>query len=133
MKKVFALSLILLILLSSGPLLLEAQTNAFQGSQAGGSAGGAPTVGKLIGAGLKILNLLISFAIGLAMVVFLFALVKYVTAGSGEEKASARTLMIYGIIALFVAVSVWGLVKFIQVATGINGQEEVNAPSLPTF
>src|SRR5438045_2259311 len=86
----------------------------------------------LVGSATRILNQLVPFAIGLGLVVFLFGVVRYVTSGAGEEKAAARSLMIYGIIALFVAVSVWGLVRFIQESTGISGDQNINAPNLPT-
>lgn len=62
---------------------------------------------KLIG----ILNVVVPFLIAVAVVIFLFGVVKYITAGGDEEKRKeARNVMIYGIIGLFVMVSIWGLV-----------------------
>ena len=53
--------------------------------------------------------------IGIAVVIFLVGVIRYVTVGREEEvaRASARSMMIYGIIGLFVMVSVWGLVNII--------------------
>ena len=118
MRKYFAHLISLATLIS--PISLFAQS-------------GSPTAQRLIQSGITVLNLLVSFAIGLALVLFLFAIVKYVTASEGEDKAKARGLMIYGIIGLFVSVSVWGLVQFIQNALGLTGEETISAPNLPTF
>jgi hypothetical protein len=86
---------------------------------------------QLVRSATRILNDLVPFAIGLGVVVFLFGVVRYITAGAGEEKAAARNLMIYGIIALFVMVSVWGLVNFIGNALGITNPDTQRAPNIP--
>ena len=86
---------------------------------------------QLVLAATRILNQLVPFAIGLGLVVFLFGIIRYITAGAGEEKAAARNLMIYGIIALFVMVSVWGLVNFIGQSLGISNPSSVIAPNVP--
>jgi len=58
-----------------------------------------------------ILNIIIPLLIAIAVVVFLFGVVKYVTSGGSEEKrVEARNTMIWGIVGLFVMVAVWGLV-----------------------
>lgn len=57
---------------------------------------------------------LIPGLIGLALVFFLIGVVKFVASGDNEEKrTSGRNMMIFGIIVLFVMVSVWGLVSII--------------------
>lgn len=57
------------------------------------------------------INMTIPLVIGIAVFLFLWGLIKYITAG-GDDKAvaEARKFMTFGIIALFVMVSVWGLV-----------------------
>ncbi len=87
---------------------------------------------NLVGSATRIINQLVPFAIGLGLIAFLFGIVRYITAGAGEDKAAARNLMIYGIIALFVMVSVWGLVNFIGQALGINNPDTQRAPNVPT-
>ena len=60
--------------------------------------------------------------IGVAVLVFFGGVIKYVTAGDDTDKrAQARGVMIYGVIALFVIVSVWGLVAILQTLTGTEG------------
>lgn len=54
----------------------------------------------------------VPFLILLATVLFLWGVVRYITAGGDEERLKeGRNLMIYGIIALAVMVGVWGFVN----------------------
>jgi hypothetical protein len=58
-----------------------------------------------------LINLVIPVIIGLAVLLFIMGLIKYITAGGNEDQVTeARSYIIFGIIALFVMVSVWGLV-----------------------
>lgn len=53
----------------------------------------------------------IPFLVGIGVVIFLVGVVSYVRAGDNEEKrAAGRDLMWFGIIVLFVMISVWGFV-----------------------
>lgn len=61
---------------------------------------------------LSLLNLLVPLLIGIAVILFLFGLVKYITAGGDETKVKeAKKFILFGIVGLFVMVSVWGLVQ----------------------
>jgi len=91
----------------------------------------SPTIGQLIRSALNVLNLLVPFVIGLALVLFLYGVVRYALAGSAEDKSSARKVMLWGIIALFVMVSVWGLVNLLRDALGISTNPNISAPSVP--
>lgn len=62
-----------------------------------------------------ILDYAVPFLISLALVLFLIGVVRFVAAGDNEEKRQGgRDLMIFGIIALFVMVSVWGFVNILS-------------------
>jgi uncharacterized membrane protein YidH (DUF202 family) len=79
----------------------------------------------------SIVEMLVPLIIGIAVVVFLIGVVRYVTAGGDEEKRKeSRNMMIYGIIGLFVMVAVWGLVAVIANTFGIT-EKSVNIPELP--
>ena len=79
-----------------------------------------------------ILTSLVSFAIGLAVVLFLFGVLKYVTSGDDEgSRADARQLMLWGIVALFVMVSVTGLVGLLTSTTDIQSGGILPVPTLP--
>lgn len=57
----------------------------------------------------------------LAVVIFIIGIVKYIAGGDEVAKREeGRKFMIYGIIALFVMVSVWGLVGIIKGTFGIG-------------
>lgn len=52
--------------------------------------------------------------VSMAIAVFLYGVLKYVGSGDNEEKRTeARSTMVYGIVVLFVMVSLWGLVNFL--------------------
>jgi succinate dehydrogenase/fumarate reductase cytochrome b subunit len=75
----------------------------------------------LIGQLSGIINLVIPIVITLALLLFLWGLVKFMTA-AGDETAqqSGKKLMIWGIVILFVMVTVWGLVALLNSLTGIG-------------
>jgi uncharacterized membrane protein YidH (DUF202 family) len=74
---------------------------------------------------------LVPLLVGIAVVVFIWGVIRYVTAGESEEKrANGRNLMIYGIIAIFVIVSIWGLVAILQNLTGTGGGGAIT-PDVP--
>ncbi len=82
----------------------------------------------------NIISSIIPLVIGIALLLFLIGVLKYVTAGGDEEaRAAARGMIIFGIIALFVMTAVWGFVRILQ--TSIFGQNEdfaTQAPGFPT-
>ena len=72
---------------------------------------------------------LIPLVFTLALLVFFWGVVKYIwSEGTGKEEG--RKIMVWGIIALFVMSSVWGLVGFIQVSIGIDAG---TTPKIPTI
>jgi hypothetical protein len=76
---------------------------------------------------------LIPILIAGALVVFFVGLVKYLWAskGSAEAHRKDKNVMVWGLVALFVMVSVWGLVRLGQQAFGISGNETINTPIVP--
>ena len=82
---------------------------------------------------IRILNsYIIPLIIGIAVIYFLAGLIKYVTAGGDEEKRKeARNTMIYGIIAIFVMVSVWGLVNLLRNSFALDNQVPTDLPRIP--
>lgn len=66
-------------------------------------------------------NSIIPFLIGLGVLIFLVGVVQYIAAGDNEEKRTeGRNLIIFGIIAIFVMVSVWGLVNILVGTFNLN-------------
>ncbi|MDQ5961939.1 MAG: hypothetical protein QG669_331 [Patescibacteria group bacterium] len=58
----------------------------------------------------------------LAFGYFVWGVIKYVISDSEKDKAKGRQFMIWGIVALFAMVSVWGLVRVIGNTFGIGTQ-----------
>jgi hypothetical protein len=113
MKKTGLISAVLL----ATPFVAFAQTN-LQGliSQAG-----------------MLLNALIPLLMAAALVVFFWGLIQYIRSSGEGEHSTGRNIMIAGIVSLFVMVSVWGLVRFLQSTLGINGEQPINPPSVPIY
>lgn len=67
--------------------------------------------------------------IGIALLYFIWGLVLFITQ-SGDEKAvgEGKQKMIWGIITLFVLVSVWGLVSLLRTLTGIGSGTTPGTP-----
>jgi len=65
---------------------------------------------------MNIVELLIVLVAALALLVFMFGLMKFIFKVGGDEGAieQGRNLMKWGLIALFVMMSVWGIIRFFQ-------------------
>jgi len=97
------------IIVSAFPIIALAQYTPNQG------IGG---LFSLVGSWVKMaLPLLISIAV----VWFIWNVFQYTIAGDEEKKAAAKSQMIWGIIGIFVMVSVWGLVGILQSTFGTSG------------
>lgn len=65
---------------------------------------------------------IIQLLIVLATVVFLWGIIRYIASAGNEEKLKeGKNLIVYGIVGLFVIISVWGLVKLLASSFGVIG------------
>ncbi|MDO8565104.1 MAG: hypothetical protein Q7R67_00555 [bacterium] len=86
---------------------------------------------------IKIFTDLISLTLpviaGLALLVFFWGLAKFIMNVSGDEKAVAegKNLMIWGLVAIFVMVSVWGILRFLYADIGFS--RPFGLPLLPPY
>ncbi len=76
------------------------------------AAGFSGTLG-LIQGGRQITSNLILVLSGLAVLVFIWGLVKYIYSQGTDGKADGKKIMVGGVIALFVLFSVYGIIRFI--------------------
>jgi hypothetical protein len=61
----------------------------------------------------KFINPLLYIVAGLALLAFFWGLVKFISrAGDDKSHAEGKNLMVWGLIALFVMVSVYGILRF---------------------
>ena len=79
------------------------------------------SIQDLIDESLNIFNLLIGVVFSFALVVFFWGLAKFIL-NSADEKAQTdgRRLMIWGVVALFIMSSIWGIITFLRDAFGVT-------------
>ncbi len=78
-----------------------------------------------------IINLSIGILSSLALLVFIWGIVKYIaSAGNEDAKEEGKRIMIGGVIALFVLFSVFGLVRFLQGSFGVYESTTVKPPRI---
>lgn len=95
-------------------------------------AQGLTNIQTLIGSFGAIVNMLIPIVMGLAVLVFFWGLVKYISSTSDESsKLDGKNLMIWGMIALFVMVALWGILGWFQNELGLSGT--ITPSAAPTF
>lgn len=95
------------ILAQGEPLVFTSQTIGVSGPQ---------NFGELVQIFLDLIMLAIPLVASLALLVFLWGLVKFIYRVGGDEKAvtEGKNLMIWGVIALFVMVSIWGIIRLLS-------------------
>ncbi len=75
-------------------------------------------VGGLFDMATTLLNRAVPIIISLAVVYFIYQVFRYAVAGNEDDKALAKTHMIWGIVGIFVMVSIWGLVAILTTTFG---------------
>ncbi|MDP3763843.1 MAG: hypothetical protein Q8Q92_04385 [bacterium] len=80
---------------------------------------------------LDLIQVVIPVIAGLALLVFFWGLFKFILRVGGDEKAvtEGKSLMIWGLIALFVLVSIWGIMRFLSGELGFG--TTLKLPFLP--
>ncbi|MDP3735577.1 MAG: hypothetical protein Q8R39_04075, partial [bacterium] len=105
------------------PLLAGAQLNA-------DATAGFKTVSSVI---IGIVDVIIPVVFAIGLIFFLWGLLKFLTAGGDEDAtASAKHLMVWGVVILFVMTAVWGLVGVLNQLTGFSGAPVPAGPGIPT-
>jgi len=77
-------------------------------------------------------NGIIPLLIGLAVVGFIYGIIQYFLNSENEEKRKkGKEFMLWGIIALFVIISFWGIVNILQNTFTKDVKTEVHIPKIP--
>ncbi|MEK7128814.1 MAG: hypothetical protein AAB858_00520 [Patescibacteria group bacterium] len=80
----------------------------------------------------QILDLLIPIFITLAVLFFFWGLIMYIKAGGGtEQKDTGKFYMIWAVIALFVMVSIFGIIGLIGNTFDIRQGQTIILPQVP--
>ncbi|MFC1731323.1 pilin [candidate division KSB1 bacterium] len=86
----------------------------------------AQGLGGVLGTFSNLINLAIPIVLALAVLYFFWGLAQYILAqGSEDKREEGRNIMIWGIIALFVMVSIWGLIRLLQDTFNVGGQTPI--------
>ena len=85
---------------------------------------------SLFSATKSILNAIIPIIIVLAVVYILWGIVQSFVNSSDEDRKAGHMKILYGIIALFIMVSIWGLVNILVNTTGLSNNVPTTIPNL---
>lgn len=110
--------------LFKGALFVSATTGAL-------AASAQTTFGSILGTVGGLINTIIPILIAAGLAYFIYGVVKFIMSKDGDEKGTARKIMINGVIGLFVIVSVWGLIGVIQSTFGIGAGGTLNQSQIP--
>jgi hypothetical protein len=78
---------------------------------------------SLVDAISGIVNSLIPIAIAIGLLFFIWGLVQFIAAsGDDNAKQEGKNKMIWGVVALFVIISVWGIIAIMRTLFGIGGE-----------
>jgi len=128
MKKLFACMLAFVIVLTPVVGLAQLQPVAGQDPMPLQPGGGFDCNNNIITLG-DFVNLLICYIsrfiipllFGVAILVFIWGVVQFIAHADNEEKRTqGRNFMVYGIISLFVMVTIWGLVNVLSNTFGVK-------------
>jgi len=85
----------------------------------------------LILIGVTIFEALVGLFLSAAIAAFFWGLVKFIwNAGDEKNLADGKQLMLWGMVGIFVIVSLWAIVGFIQVSFGIGGGAGMSGPGI---
>ena len=89
----------------------------------GNSGDAFSTLSNIAGQLGTIIKALIPVAFGLAILGFFWGIAKYVFSGGNEEaKDQGKKVMLYGLIAIFIMASLFGIINLAQKTTGTTDQ-----------
>lgn len=66
---------------------------------------------------LKGINLIISISGGIALLIFFAGIIRFIWESNNEKKRNeGKQMLLWGLVALFVMFSLWGIIKLAQTA-----------------
>ena len=87
------------------------------------------SVNDVLNSTVTAMDTIIKIMFALAVVVFGWGIVQYMSAGGDEEKIKAgKQHILWGIIGMALLFGIWGFATFIAKYFGVTGSENVNIP-----
>lgn len=122
-----ALFLVFFACAFAAPLSSEAQSRQFplskerilESMESGGTyrydvcADTPRTFAELAGFLICVMNRIVPVLIGIALIIFFWGIIRYIASGGEDAKVKGRSLMLWGVVALFFMVSVFGIVQLL--------------------
>jgi hypothetical protein len=81
----------------------------------------------------RILNGLIGLMILLAILMVFYGLVQYLFSNAGEAKSEGLKIVLYGVLAIFVMVSIWGIIRLLQNTFGVTQNTSITPDGIRSF
>ncbi len=73
------------------------------------------TFAELVGCVISIFNAVIPLLAVLAIIIFFWGVIRYIaSSGGAKEHVEGRQFLLWGIIALFVLFSIWGIIRILK-------------------
>jgi uncharacterized membrane protein YidH (DUF202 family) len=80
------------------------------------------------------MNLIIPFLVGLAVFIIIYGILGYISFSADEEKRKqARDFIAWGVIGVFLMLSVWGLVTILLNTFNLNNSNAIVTQTYPAF
>ena len=93
---------------------------------------GPKTIGGILSSIWQIVTAFIPVAFGAAVVFFFFGMAKFILhAGDDQQRSEGKQIMLWGIIALFIISSIWGIVYLLANFFGVGNVAIIGPPQLP--
>lgn len=87
---------------------------------------------SLLALAQTLVNRLVPFAVGVAVLAFFWFLIKFIASNDApEKKAESMKGMGYSILALFAMVSIWGIIGLLGSMLGIGQGGNIPIPGVP--
>lgn len=91
------------------------------------------TAQSIIEAVGTILSYVVPVVFALILLATFWGIAKFVFSVSEEGKTAGKSILIWSVVALFLASSIWGIVAYLQQATGTGGIQSGDVPALPSY
>lgn len=132
MKKALQKGLVAVSAVTSSIALAFAQGGITIGVVQPGQVNGSTLI-QLLNVAQDILSRLVPFAVTLAVLSFFWFLIRFIWKGGQDPEAKTSSLkgMGFSILALFVMVSIWGIIGLLGSIVGVNQGGNIPIPGVP--
>ncbi len=112
--------------------LTFAMAQVTAGTQVSGTTANGTGLLSLLALAQTILNRLVPFAIGVAVVAFFWFLIKVIIdKEGGETKKNAVQGITYSLVAIFLMVAIWGVIGLLANMLGVGVGGGIPTPTIP--